>query len=227
MVESVRTQETVESDLKKVQEELAELINKINKQWYKEKWDEEKIKGLEESEKKYQDELDNLKKDIPSNSNEKSTEKKESSEMTPEEAINYLNTLKGKSWSELVKENDKWITAIQVVLTDRGYKVWVIDWILGWKRSNTRKGVRDFQKDNGLVPDGLPGPKTIEAILGGEKKDRENKDREKKDEDNKIEEKKDTEWNVFKWTIKDWKPRNGTYTTKDGESYTVENWNIK
>lgn len=58
-----------------------------------------------------------------------------------------------------------WIMAVQIALEslwNTDYDVGVIDGIL-WK--NTKNGVVNFQKANGLKPDWLPGPKTIEKIL--------------------------------------------------------------
>lgn len=53
------------------------------------------------------------------------------------------------------------VRQIQTRLKSWGYNVGPIDGIYGWR---TRNAVIQFQKNNGLVPDGIAGPKTLEKI---------------------------------------------------------------
>ncbi|MBE7092230.1 MAG: spore cortex-lytic enzyme [Clostridiales bacterium] len=52
------------------------------------------------------------------------------------------------------------VIKLQQALNDRGYSV-TVDGIYG---SKTRNAVIQFQKDNGLVPDGIAGVKTLDAL---------------------------------------------------------------
>ncbi len=53
-------------------------------------------------------------------------------------------------------------TAIQTKLSDLGYDVGEIDGKMG---KRTRKAIREFQKDKGLMADGVVGPDTTEAMI--------------------------------------------------------------
>ena len=53
------------------------------------------------------------------------------------------------------------VEMLQRILFSIGYNPGPIDGIFGYK---TRAAVMQFQKDNGLVPDGIVGPKTY-AVL--------------------------------------------------------------
>lgn len=53
------------------------------------------------------------------------------------------------------------VKALQQKLTNRGYDVGRIDGIFG---DSTERGVTDFQRDNGLIADGVAGPLTIKAL---------------------------------------------------------------
>jgi g-D-glutamyl-meso-diaminopimelate peptidase len=53
------------------------------------------------------------------------------------------------------------VVFVQRVLTGAGYNVGPIDGIYG---PRTIQAVIEFQTDNGLVPDGIVGPKTWAAI---------------------------------------------------------------
>ena len=53
------------------------------------------------------------------------------------------------------------VSRIQAALTKAGYKPGPVDGKMGDK---TRKALEAFQKDNGLKPDGVVGPKTLEKL---------------------------------------------------------------
>ena len=53
------------------------------------------------------------------------------------------------------------VRSIQKALSDKGYSVGGVDGIFGTK---TKNAVIRFQKDNGLTPDGVAGPKTLQAL---------------------------------------------------------------
>lgn len=53
------------------------------------------------------------------------------------------------------------VKTIQTMLTNRGYDVGQIDGDYG---DSTERGVKDFQRDNGLVSDGVVGPATVKAL---------------------------------------------------------------
>ena len=75
----------------------------------------------------------------------------------------YLNSIKGKNWNELVSKNSSaWIMAVQIALESMWYDVGKVDGLL-WKV--TSEAVRKFQTDKGLKVDGAPGPDTIAKIL--------------------------------------------------------------
>jgi len=57
-------------------------------------------------------------------------------------------------------------TAIQTKLSGLGYDVGEIDGKIG---KRTRKAIRQFQKDKGLVADGIVGPDTTEAMIRAER----------------------------------------------------------
>lgn len=57
-------------------------------------------------------------------------------------------------------------TEIQTKLTGLGYDVGEIDGKIG---KRTRKAIRQFQKDKGLVADGIVGPDTTEAMIRAER----------------------------------------------------------
>lgn len=57
-------------------------------------------------------------------------------------------------------QNDE-ISAIQTKLKEKGYYSGNVDGILG---SKTKNAIKDFQRDNGLVVDGIVGPKTLEKL---------------------------------------------------------------
>ena len=85
-------------------------------------------------------------------------------------SISYLNTIKDKKTYKEVMEQNSWATimAIQILLKNKWYNVGKIDWVLksSWKStSKTMEWIKEFQKKNGLYPDGTPGPKTINKLL--------------------------------------------------------------
>ena len=53
------------------------------------------------------------------------------------------------------------VQKIQSALKKKGYAIGTVDGIYGTK---TKKAVQAFQKDNGLVRDGIAGPKTLKAL---------------------------------------------------------------
>lgn len=53
------------------------------------------------------------------------------------------------------------VRSIQQALKNRGYDVGGVDGIFGTK---TQNAVIRFQRDNGLTPDGIAGPKTLRAL---------------------------------------------------------------
>jgi len=53
------------------------------------------------------------------------------------------------------------VEELQRILTSLGYNPGPIDGIFG---PRTRSAVIEFQMDNGLVPDGIVGPRTYEVI---------------------------------------------------------------
>ena len=78
---------------------------------------------------------------------------------------NYLTTIQQKNWSELTSKNSSaWIMAVQIALEKRGFDVGKVDGIFG---AGTKAAVREFQKENGISADGLPGPQTIAKLLEG------------------------------------------------------------
>jgi peptidoglycan hydrolase-like protein with peptidoglycan-binding domain len=81
----------------------------------------------------------------------------------------YLGNKKNLNWKSLTEKNSgAFITAIQIALERMGYEVGKIDGVFadkGKTTSKTKTAVEKFQKDNGLPPDGIPGPKTITKIL--------------------------------------------------------------
>ena len=221
-----RTKEVVEADLKQVQDDLGNLIKQINERWWREKWDENKINELEEAEKKLKEELKNLKEWVSLNPSEDGEDRVEHWEMTKESAMQYLQNAKDKSWSDLLQDSRNWIMAVQIVLKDKWYNVWKIDWILGRR---TKAWVKEFQRKIWFTwrdIDWLPGPKTINAILQGWVEDWGDEG----ERDNGVITKTDNEWNTFTWTYKNGKPWNGTYKMKEGDEYTeytVKDWKIE
>jgi len=220
-----RTKEVIQWELDQVQKDLKELYDTVNKQEYK---TGEQTKKMEELEKQEED----LKKELEGS---KGSDSSESLNMSKDEAIKYLESIKDKTWGEMSKERKKWITAVQVVLKDKWYDPWTIDWILGKGKSKTRKAVKKFQKDAGFKwkdIDWKPGPKTIKALLGEKSSDsKENEKKDKKDEsgENKADETKtetDSENKSFTWTYKDGKPDNWTFVDKDGTKWKVENGEV-
>ena len=72
-----------------------------------------------------------------------------------------------EAWNKLVEEGNTsaWIMAVQIALEslwNSTYDVGKIDGIL-WKE--TKNAVKNFQKDNGLTPDGAPWRDTIKVLL--------------------------------------------------------------
>ena len=217
-----RTTEVVEADLKKVKDDLAALIKDINDRWYQEEWDKNKVEELEKEEEKLKKELEDLKNWVSPNTTENGNDNAERWRMTKEEAMQYLQNVKGKSWSELTQDSRNWIMAVQTVLTDKWYNVWKIDWLFG---KRTRAWVRKFQKDLWFTwkdLDGFPWPKTIKAILEGKVDNSQWGD----NEEVKTVTYEDT-WSTFTWTFKDNKPWNGTYKTKEGEEIEVKEGQFK
>lgn len=217
MPEEKNLESTVEKKPEDIQNELDALYNEVNKRWHWEKWEREKAEDLEKQ-------LEDLKKWI-------SKESKESLNMSKDEAIKYLESIKDKSWGDLNKEGRKWIAAVQVVLKDKGYSVWKIDWYLGRRRSKTRTAIREFQRSAGLkLVDGKPWKQTINALLG-KKVDNNDQSKNKTDGGSQSKESsvtywtgKDKDWNTFDWEYKDGKPWNGTYTATDGTKYQFKDW---
>ena len=206
-----RSKEDIQKALDDVQKQLNDLYDTINKQEYRTK---EQTKKLEELEKQE----DDLKKELGLKK-WASPESSESLDMSKDDAIKYLESIKDKSWGDLSREGRNWIAAVQVVLKDKGYTVWKIDWYLGRGRSKTRRAVKAFQRANGLRVDWKPWTKTINSLLGNVYKEN------KKEE--KVQDEVDKEWGKFTWTKRDGRPRDWTYTDKDGEKYTVKEWKIQ
>ena len=216
--------------MKKICKKLEALIKKINDQWYQEEGDEEKIKELEKTEEELKKELESLMGWVSSSSHEKSEGSEKFEGMSYEEALNYLWEIKDYTWDQLVKENRKRITAVQIVLKNKWYKeVWKIDWYYG---KRTKAWVKKFQKDVWFTwkdLDWLPWSKTINAILWNWASKNADETGEK-DVTQEWEEKtvKDDEWNTFVWTVdENGKPLNGTYKMKDGTEYKVKDGNIE
>ena len=95
------------------------------------------------------------------------------------------------------------VSNLQQRLKGLGYSIGKVDGIFG---SQTQKAVKAFQKDNGLVADGIAGPKTIAKLNNPAKKSDSTSDTEKKEsESTKVE--------MLHWSEVDkiW-PR-GTYAT--------------
>jgi len=67
--------------------------------------------------------------------------------------------------SDLLRHGDKGeaVRSLQAKLTNRGYDVGRNDGDFG---DSTERGVRDFQRDNGLIADGVAGPATMRALNG-------------------------------------------------------------
>lgn len=78
-------------------------------------------------------------------------------------ARDYLTTIKDKSRWDLQQYGRKWISAVQVLLSEKGLFNWKIDWYLG---PITKKAVREFQDSVGIHRDGGPGPETMNKLLG-------------------------------------------------------------
>ena len=217
-VDVLKDKQVEKLELKETQELLDALYKGVEEQGYWEEKDREDLKELE----------DHIKK-LWGWSSETSEEKWEFKEMSLDDAKTYLGQIKGKSWTELRSEGTKWIGAVQVVLNGEQKSNLVVDWNLWKKRSKTRAAVAEFQKKNGLTPDWLPWKNTIQALLWERpsgKKEWGSSSSEKK-EDGDVKTIKDDNW-TFVWTVDgDGKPLNGTYTDKDGESFKVENWDIK
>lgn len=53
------------------------------------------------------------------------------------------------------------VTAVQQALKEKGYYDYTVDGIFG---TRTRTAVINFQRDNGLQPDGIAGEKTLKAL---------------------------------------------------------------
>ncbi len=225
-----RTKEVVEKDLQETRDALEALIKKINDQWYQEGGDEEKIKELEKTEEDLKRELEGLMGWVSSSSKEKKGWKEKLGEMSYEEALSYLWEIKDYTWSQLLKEDRKWIMAVQVVLKNKWYdEVWKIDWYYG---KRTKAWVKKFQEDAGFTwkdLDWLPWSKTINAILwnwtGKKTGEAWGEDVRETWEEKTV---KDEEWNTFVWTVdKDGNPLTGTYKMKDGTEYKVKDGNIE
>ena len=106
------------------------------------------------------------------------------------------------------------VANLQQRLKDLGYTIGKVDGIFG---SQTQKAVKAFQKDNGLVADGIAGPKTIEKLSNPAKKG--------STTESKDNESKSTEVQMLHWSEVDklW-PRD-TYATiidyDTGKSFRV------
>ena len=53
------------------------------------------------------------------------------------------------------------VAAVQQALKEKGYYDYTVDGIFG---TRTRTAVINFQRDNGLQPDGIAGEKTLKAL---------------------------------------------------------------
>ena len=80
----------------------------------------------------------------------------------------YLESIKDKSWGDLVKTNSRTvILAVQIALEVLGKDVGTIDGVL-WtygKDSQTKKAIRAFQSENWLTPNWAPGKDTLNVLV--------------------------------------------------------------
>lgn len=75
----------------------------------------------------------------------------------------HKTSAKKSHWKTLrIGDHGKEVKWLQQKLKDRGYYTYNIDGIFG---PITKRAVTSFEKDNGLHPDGIAGPKTHEALL--------------------------------------------------------------
>ena len=86
-----------------------------------------------------------------------------------ESAVSRYQTKKGLSATGIV-DVTTWeklradITPIQIALKNKGYYIPACD---GIATEDTYKAVKKYQSDNGMTPDGMVGPATRAALLGG------------------------------------------------------------
>ena len=86
-----------------------------------------------------------------------------------ESAVSRYQTKKGLSSTGIV-DVTTWeklradITPIQIALKNKGYYIPACD---GIATEDTYKAVKKYQSDNGMTPDGMVGPATKAALLGG------------------------------------------------------------
>lgn len=221
MVETANDKEVSELTLEEAKKQLSDLEAKVEKQGMWEEGERQKRKVLKDR----VEELENLKWSVSHKSSEIFWEN------DADAAKNYLQQIKDKSWSDLNKEGQKWISAVQVVLKDKWYKPWKVDWNLGRRRSRTRAAVREFQRKEGLRQDWKPWTKTINALLGTKSIKTEKWAVTDMWDGIKMEKKDNWEvkityddWTVYEWTVdSNGKYKDGTYTKKGGNPHAIKN----